>query len=302
MKILNFGSCNIDYVYSLDHIVSPGETIASANMEIFPGGKGLNQSIAAARAGAEIYHAGCIGEDGNLLYDIMKESGVRLEYLNRLDAKNGHAIIQLDKNAENCIIIYSGTNGMLTKEYIDSVFLNFSKGDILMLQNEINNIDYIIDKAYAIGMQTVFNPSPFTEQIKNIDLNKISYLVLNEVEAKSFFNTDNIKEIHTQIKTVYSELRVVITLGSKGCAYTDKTEILSCPAFNVKAVDTTAAGDTFTGYFVTSIANAVEYSTALKIASAASALAVSRMGAAPSIPVLNEVEKALENLKPLKNF
>ena len=171
-----------------------------------------------------------------------------------------------------------------------------------MLQNEINNIAYIIGKAYDIGMQTVFNPSPFTEELKNIDLSKISYLVLNEVEAKGFFKTDDINEIYTQIKTAYPELKVVLTLGSKGCTYADKTEILSCPAFNVKAVDTTAAGDTFTGYFVTSVAKGAKYSTALKTASAASALAVSKMGAAPSIPTVNEVEIALETLEAQINF
>ncbi|MBR4073640.1 MAG: ribokinase, partial [Clostridia bacterium] len=254
------------------------------------------------RAGAEIYHAGCIGEDGQLLYDIIQNSGVKLDYLNRVNAKNGHAIIQLDKNAQNCIIIYKGTNGMLSKEYIDGVLDNFSKGDILMLQNEVNNISYIIDRAHSIGMQTVFNPSPFTEELKKIDLNKILYLVLNEVEAKGFFKTDNINEISEQIKTVYPELKVVLTLGAKGCAFADETGVLSCPAFKVKAVDTTAAGDTFTGYFVTSVAKGIEYSAALKIASAASALAVSKMGAAPSIPTIDEVKTALENLEPQKNF
>ena len=121
MKILNFGSCNIDYVYSVDHIVTAGETISAKNMELFAGGKGLNQSIAAARAGAEIYHAGCIGDDGGMLIDTFLESGVDITYLKRENSKTGHAVIQVDANGENCIFVFEGTNGRITKDYIDEV-------------------------------------------------------------------------------------------------------------------------------------------------------------------------------------
>lgn len=298
MKILNFGSCNIDYVYSVEHIVTAGETISAKNMEIFPGGKGLNQSIAAARSGAEIYHAGCIGNNGGFLADIFTESGVDITYLKKEDIPNGHAIIQVDKSGENCIFIYSGSNGVITESYIDKVLGNFGEGDFLMLQNEINNLHYIIEKAHERKMQIVFNPAPFTEDLKSIDLNCISYLILNEVEAKGFYATDDYKEFISCMTQKYPELKIVLTLGKKGCVYAGSNVSVYQPAFVVDAVDTTAAGDTFAGYFVSVMAKSGDYSRAIKTASAASALAVSKMGAATSIPVIEEVKIALQTLKP----
>ena len=148
MKILNFGSCNIDYVYSLDHIVAIGETETTNKLEIFPGGKGLNQSIAVAKAGLKIYHAGCVGANSSMLTDILSENNVDISYLKKSDESTGHAIIQVDRKGENSIFLYPGTNEMITKDYIDFVLENFVCEDIVLLQNEISNIDYIVEKAY----------------------------------------------------------------------------------------------------------------------------------------------------------
>ena len=145
MQILNFGSCNIDSVYAVDHILRPGETISATSVASFPGGKGLNQSIALARAGAAVYHAGCIGKDGGMLLDCMHESGVDTRYLRTVDDKTGLAIIQVDKNAENAIVIYSGANGRITKEHIDTVLENFHEGDLMLAQNEISELPYLIE-------------------------------------------------------------------------------------------------------------------------------------------------------------
>lgn len=298
MKILNFGSCNIDYVYSVDHMVREGETISADNMEVFSGGKGLNQSIAAARAGADIYHAGCIGTGGDFLKDMLLESGADVSYLRKEDISNGHAIIQLDKNGENSICIYKGSNGMISEEHIDSVLDNFERGDILLLQNEINNLPYLIEKGFEKGLQIVFNPSPFVDELRKIDLNHISYLILNEVEASGFSGKENAAEFIDYVKESYPNLKVVVTLGKKGCIYSDKDQTLRQSAFKVNAVDTTAAGDTFTGYFVSLVSAGADYAKAIKYASAASALAVSKKGAAPSIPVFEDVEKALPDLAP----
>ena len=168
MKILNFGSCNVDYVYSMERIVAPGETLSASKMELFPGGKGLNQSVAVAKAGAHIYHAGVIGNDGDMLFDILEKNGVDTTYIKRVDSKNGHAIIQVDKSGENSIFVHKGTNGMITEEFVDYVIGSFEKGDIILLQNEINNLNYIIDKAFEKGLKIYFNPSPFNEQLLNI--------------------------------------------------------------------------------------------------------------------------------------
>ena len=182
MKILNFGSCNIDYVYSLHHIVKIGETETTHTLETFPGGKGLNQSIAVSRAGAKIYHAGCVGNDSKMLTDILQKNGVDISYLKTVDTKNGHAVIQVSSKGENSIFLYPGSNEMITKEYVDTVLDKFDAGDIIILQNEINNVDYIVEKAYQKGMCIILNPSPFNEKIHKINFNMLSYIVINEVE------------------------------------------------------------------------------------------------------------------------
>lgn len=293
MKILNFGSCNIDYVYSLDHIVSPGETETTYKMETFLGGKGLNQSIAVARAGAKVYHAGCIGEGGEMLEEIMKKSGVDTCYLKKVPEKNGHAVIQVTSCGENSIFLYPGSNEMVTKDYIDSVLENFGEGDIILLQNEISNIEYIIEKAYKKGMCIILNPSPFNDKINKIDFNMLSYIILNEVEMKEVSGIDSVEESLDSMNKKYPNLKIMLTLGSRGSVYKDEKEIVSQPAYKVEVVDTTAAGDTFTGYFVAGISVGDDIAEMLKTASMASAIAVSRKGAAPSIPKRCEVLEAL---------
>lgn len=301
MKILNFGSCNIDYVYSLDHIVNPGETEKTSAMNIFPGGKGLNQSIAVARAGFKIYHAGCIGEDGAMLKTLLSENGVDVSYLKEVDTKNGHAIIQVSSDGENSIFLFAGSNESITHDFIDGVLNDFGAGDVLLLQNEISNVPYIIDTAYRRGMQIIFNPSPINERIAELDFNKLSYIIMNTVEAREISDTKTVDESLQFFKSHYPNLKIVLTLGKKGCVYTDSLNEIYQPAFCVKAVDTTGAGDTFAGYFVAELARGADYADVLKIASAASALAVSREGAAPSIPTKSEVMSALKHLKPSKD-
>ncbi len=297
MKILNFGSCNLDYVYHLDHIVKPGETEAGDNMFIFPGGKGLNQSIAAARAGCEVFHAGCIGEDGEMLACLLKENRVDTRFLKSVNGKNGHAIIQISRDGENSIFLYPGSNYMIDKQDVDACIDFFAQGDIIILQNEINNIEYIIDKASERGMKIVLNPSPINDNILAIDLNKISYLVLNEGEASSITGKEDYMEALDILAEKHPNLAVMLTLGKHGCIYKCDGKEYRHPIFEVKAVDTTAAGDTFLGYFVWGIANNNAPSDIIKMASCASAIAVTRNGAAPSIPTLSEVKTALNSLK-----
>ncbi|MBQ8254663.1 MAG: helix-turn-helix domain-containing protein [Clostridia bacterium] len=297
MKILNFGSCNIDYVYSMDHIVRVGETLSTYKLETFEGGKGLNQSIAIARAGAKVYHAGCVGEDGKMLTDLLSKSGVDLTYLKTVEGKNGHAIIQVSSKGENSIFLYGGSNEMVTEDFVDSVLENFSEGDIILLQNEISSVPYIIDRAYEKKMCIVFNPSPFTDEIKKLDLNKLSYVLLNEVEASEFSGYDDPEASLSYFEENYPSLKVILTLGSKGCIYLDNGTRYRQYAFKTNAVDTTAAGDTFTGYFVAGVCGGIDTARNLKLASAAAAITVSRMGAAPSIPLMDEVLFTLGTLK-----
>lgn len=297
MKILNFGSCNIDHVYTVEHIVRPGETETSAKLEIFPGGKGLNQSIAIAKAGCHVYHAGCIGNDAKLLLDILTDSGVDTSYIKILDTKNGHAIIQVDPNGENSIVLYPGSNNMITREFIDHVLENFDAGDFILLQNEINNIEYIIEKAFNKGLRIVLNPSPFKDELRSIDIRKISYLILNEIEAEAMTGAEDTEEMLMYFKKNHPGLRVVLTLGSMGCIYMEHEALYRQSIFEVEVQDTTAAGDTFTGYFIAEISKGAQCQDALKTAACASAIAVSRKGAAPSIPLADEVAGALLKLK-----
>lgn len=297
MRILNFGSLNIDYVYSVDDIVKPGCTIAASGVQVHPGGKGLNQSIALARAGGIVVHAGCIGKDGEFLYSLLRENGADVSHLKYVDDKTGQAFIQVSKTGENSIVIYHGANYRVTKVYIDAVLENFGEGDFLILQNEISNVPYIIDRAYAKGMVTVLNPSPFDDEIKAIDLNKISYLLLNEHEAAGYTGLTDTAEFIKCVRSTYENLKVVLTLGGKGCIYFDRERTVCHPAFKVSAVDTTAAGDTFTGYFIAGISNGQTPEKAVKYACAAAGLSVSKMGAASSIPTLLEVEGNISKLK-----
>lgn len=298
MKVLNFGSCNVDHVYSLDHIVAPGETEASDRLELFPGGKGLNQSIAIAKAGVTVQHAGCVGNGSFMLVDLLKKSNVDIFYLKKIDTQTGHAVIQVDKNGKNSIFTFSGANAFVSKEYIDEVLNDFSAGDFLVLQNEISNVDYLVEQASAKQMTIVFNPSPFNDAIKQIDFQKLTYLILNETEMQALTDRDNPEEGLSFLKNTYPDLKVVLTLGEGGSILLDQAQEIRQPSFCVDVVDTTAAGDTFTGYFVAELSRGSNYARALKIASAASALAVSRMGAAPSIPERNEVLSSLSFLKP----
>ncbi len=258
-------------------------------MNIFPGGKGLNQSVALARAGADVYHAGCFGTDADILIDLLAKSGADVSLAKRVDTKNGHAIIQVSADGENSIVIYGGSNTMITKSYVDDVLEKFEQGDFILLQNEINNVDYIIKSAFEKGLKVILNPSPFTQNLKLIDLNMLSYLVLNEVEAKDMGIYDGDTEELKKLLSAYPNLTVVLTLGKKGSFLCSSDCNIFCPSFKIKAVDTTAAGDTFTGFFIAMLARGENYEKSLKIASAAAALAVSKNGAAPSIPVFNEV-------------
>lgn len=295
-KILNFGSLNIDYVYSLDHIVAPGETQASLGYQVFEGGKGLNQSVALARSGGQVFHAGRIGKEGIFLKDALAASGVDCRYLQTDDGANGHAIIQRSAAGENCIILYPGANHTITESMIDEVLSQFSSGDILVCQNEISCMAYLIDAAFQKGMLIAWNPSPVTDIVKNIDFHKITWLIINEIEGQVITGQSQPEHILHTLRQQYPDLRVVLTLGEAGSVYQDAEITLQQQRYSVPVKDTTAAGDTFLGYFVSEVAAGGNIADALRLASMAAAIAVSREGAMPSVPHRAEVEEALKNL------
>ncbi len=293
MKILNIGSMNLDMVYQLDHIVQPGETEASFGMNVFLGGKGINQSVAAAKAGAAVFHGGMIGQDGQPFLDACKAYGVDHRYIRMVEGKSGHAIIQIDKNAQNSILLFGGANQMLTEAYVDEVLAGFEAGDILLLQNEVNQLPYIVDKAFEKGMQIALNPSPFNDTLKAVDMTKIAIFLLNEVEGGQITGLTEPDAILEKMRQMFPQAKIVLTLGKDGAIYADEARTVFQPIFPVKAVDTTAAGDTFTGFFLACLCEGMEISEVLKRSAKASSIAVTRPGAVPSIPWRNEVEAEL---------
>ena len=198
MKVLNFGSLNLDYVYQVDHFVQPGETLSALAQTVNPGGKGLNQSIALARAGAEVYHAGCLAAGGESLGRLLRESGVDTSFLFPTEELQGNAVIQVAPSGENCILLFGGSNQCISPEQVDRTLASFSAGDYLVLQNEVNNLPLIVDRAYERGMKIVLNPSPFNDRLSAVDFGKLSWLFVNEVEA---FQISGSRRISTPAET-----------------------------------------------------------------------------------------------------
>ena len=292
MKVLNFGSLNLDYVYSVDHMVKAGETQASFGMQTFCGGKGLNQSIAMAKAGILVYHAGLIGEEGEELRSVCKQANINTKFVRKIKGKSGHTIIQVDKTGQNCILLYGGANQCISKDFVNEVLEEFSLGDILLLQNEINELGYIINEAYKKGMQIIMNPSPFNEKLKECDLTKISMFLINEIEGEQITGKRETDDILEELKEKFPDAKIVLTLGKEGAVYQDTKERIYQEIYPVKAIDTTAAGDTFTGYFIASMLEGMSVKAGLDLAAKASSIAVSRKGATSSIPLRKEVEDA----------
>ena len=295
MRALCFGSLNIDYVYQVPHFVGGGETLAAGSLSRFSGGKGLSQSIALARAGLEAWHAGAIGRDGRFLLEELQEAGVRTGYVEVLeDVSTGHAIIQRTPSGENCILLYGGANRSITREQVDRVLAGFGPGDALVLQNEISQLPYLAERAKARGMTVALNPSPMEEGLLPL-LPLADYLLLNEIEAAQLCQglgsalPEAEEDLAAALAAALPSTAVVLTLGPRGSLYADGTRLARQAAVPVRAVDTTAAGDTYTGFFLAGALEGWGVEWAMEFAAAAAAIAVTRPGAAPSIPSREEV-------------
>ena len=297
MKLLDFGSLNIDHTYQLPHLVRPGETLASDSYHKSEGGKGFNQAVALAKAGQEVYLAGAIGQDGLFLRDYLQELGVHTEHLCVLDAPTGHAMIQLDKEGQNCIILFGGTNGMITEAMIDEVLADFGAGDYLLLQNEISHVDSIICAAHAKGMHIILNPSPMSPELLTWPLELVEWFILNEIEGADITGKTEPEEMLDELLRRYPACHVVLTLGERGSVYADAAQRIDQSIVTAHTVDTTAAGDTFTGYFIHALLQGEAIQQALKTAACASAITVSRPGAGRSIPAAEEVQAAMKEAR-----
>jgi ribokinase len=284
MRILNFGSLNIDYVHRVDHIARPGETIAGRSLEVFAGGKGANQSVALARAGAEVSHAGRVGEDGRWLLEKLSGAGVGVSLVEiDPEVKTGHAVIQVEDGGENAILLHGGANRAITPDQIERALSGFGKGDVLLLQNEVNSAPSVIAAAADRGLSVCLNPAPMTCEVRGWPLDKVSLLIVNETEGEALCGEGDPWEMLPKL-TEMTGGEVIVTLGSQGALYAGPGEAIHQPAIEADAVDTTAAGDTFTGYYLARRAAGDPVEQALKTAAAAAALCVAKAGAMDSIP------------------
>ena len=293
MRVVNFGSLNIDYVYRVDHFVQPGETMSAQSLQIQCGGKGLNQSVALARAGVETWHAGLIGPEGHFLKETLDRAGVHTRFVEESAGSTGHAIIQVDSTGQNSILLHDGANGRLTPDFVTAVLDQFSAGDTVLLQNETSCVEEIIHQAARRGMRTAMNAAPANEKLVGLPLEALSWLLVNEVEGAFLAGTEAPEAILDTLAARYPETTVVLTLGEQGAAAARGGWRAWGPARKTAVVDTTAAGDTFTGYFLRRALEGGTLEEALSLAAAASALAVSRPGAADAVPGYEEVLRTL---------
>ena len=289
MKVLCFGSANLDHVYKVDHFTVPGETQGCLEYNIKCGGKGVNQAIAMALAGNDTYFAGIIGSDGGLLKDALVDKGVHIDYMKISNKPTGHAIIEVDQSGQNHILLYGGTNKEIDFEYIDEVLSHFSKGDIVVLQNEINNVPYILERCYEKEMKIFFNAAPYDIAVKNYPIEKVTWLVVNETEGAALSNEEDYEKIIQTLKQKYPHTHILFTMGKEGSRVLTDKEDIKVEALKVNAVDTTGAGDTYIGYFVRGIVEEMPLLETAQMATKASAIAVTRFGAVDSIPNYEEV-------------
>lgn len=290
MKICSFGSLNLDHIYRVEEIVRPAETISSYGTQDVCGGKGLNQSVAMARAGAQVWHAGNIGQDeaGAVLEAALRAEHIDTSLLRRLNVPSGHAIIQINAQGENAIIVFGGANQQVIKEQIDDVMAQFGPGDLLVLQNEVNCLAEIIRSAHNRGMRIALNPSPINAALEGLPIELCDILFVNEIEAGQLCNTP--RASLEQLAARFPHAMLVYTMGSRGASVYADGKTYHQDAIRVKAVDTTGAGDTFTGYFLAAISQGMDIPASLTLATRAAAISVTRPGASVSIPSRAEVE------------
>ena len=286
MSILNFGSLNIDLVYQVEHIARPGETIASSSHQVFAGGKGANQSAALARAGASVFHAGQVGPDGQWLVDKLAGLGVDVQHIRVGDVPTGHAIIQVDRRGQNSIVLFDGANAQIARGAIDAALSHFDQGDILLLQNEINDIAYIITSAAEQRLMICLNPAPFGPEVCAYPLELVDLLIVNETEATGLAGASTL----AALAALCPHAQIALTLGAAGVQYRSPTEEFHLPAPQIEAGDTTGAGDTFIGYFLQGLTASMTARDAMTRAVQAAALCVTRPGAMDSIPAADEVD------------
>lgn len=294
MAIINLGSINIDHVYQVPDFVKPGETLSSTGYQQLLGGKGANQSIALAHAGGIVQHIGKINPNDNQFNAQLKKAGVDCRYIHESEQATGHAIIQVANSGENSIVLFAGANHDISSKQITQAVDDLLPGDWVLTQNETNGIAELIQSAKKNKLKVAFNPAPMNDSVLSLPLELVDLFIVNEVEAAGIAGSNDLATIEAYFREQYSDAEVIITLGKSGVVMLRDNERLQVPAFEVEAVDTTAAGDTFIGFFLANYIRTNDAAKSLSNACAASAIAVTRHGAAPAIPKADEVQVFLE--------
>ena len=296
MKIMVFGSLNMDHVYRVNRFTQAGETVPSLDLKNICGGKGLNQSIAIQNGGAEVMHVGCVGtDDGAPLIRFLQDKGVDTHLISQRDVPSGHTVIQVNPKGENCILLYGGANQEVDELMISHAIEELVEGDVLVMQNEISNMPLLITKAHAKGLMLVLNPSPVVGVLENFPLHLVDLFFLNEHEAMALTAADD--QVEEALVQKYPDAKFVVTYGDKGAAVVCRArKRLWIDALKVQAIDSTGAGDTFLGYYVSRLVRGATDEECLEYATQAAALCVQRFGAAQAIPFLEEVELAMSTV------
>ena len=283
MTVWNLGSINADHVYALPHLPIRGETLAARSLSTGLGGKGANMSMACARAGGKVEHIGAVGPEGAWMTGRLREAGVGAGHVATLDTPSGHAIIAVEEGGENLILLFPGANRQVPPSHVEAALAEARPGDWFLTQNETNGQTEAAAAARARGLRVAYAAAPFDAGAVQAILPLADLLVLNEVEAE---------QLHAATGYGPGALGVadvLVTLGAQGCLWLHQGREELFPALRVAPVDTTGAGDTFTGYILATLDSGRPMPEAIRLATRASALKVTRHGAADAIPTLLEV-------------
>ncbi|TPI29539.1 ribokinase [Mesorhizobium sp. B3-2-1] len=300
--IIVVGSINLDLIANVDRLPSPGETVSGSGFTTAPGGKGANQALAAARAGAQVRMIGAVGKDtfAAEALALLREAKVDLSGVGETFASTGTALIMVGDDGENIIAVVPGANASVVPGDLSKAFLK--KGDVVLLQHEIPlaTIDAALDQARTAGAVTVLNTAPFHAEAADF-LGKADYVVANETEfdlygeALALKGRDRAARMRDFARK--TGRAIVVTLGGEGVMAATPSDFLTVPALKITPVDTVGAGDTFCGYFAAGLASGFTLEQALARAGAAGSLACLKPGAQPAIPLAKDVDQALQETR-----
>ncbi|WP_375253938.1 ribokinase [Yoonia sp.] len=284
MAIWNLGSINADIVYRVPHIPAPGETLSSTSRQTFLGGKGANMSVAAARAAAHVHHIGAVGADGRWATERLLEYGVDTSYIAELDTETAQAIIMVADDGENAIVLHPGANAEIPQATLQAAMAEASTGDWLVTQNETNLQRTAAQLGKRLGLQVAYAAAPFDAERVQAVLPYLDFLILNAVEAEQLQDATGTAPRDLPVRDV------IVTLGADGADWHGANGKAHFPAMKVVPVDTTGAGDTFTGYVLAGLDRGMPMAQAIALATKAGALMVTRHGTADVIPDFSEVQ------------